>query len=234
MPITVEERVDIVTAQEASILTLRQLKREDAANYTCIVRNREGMDTFTATLRMKSELSTCFPSCTSLTVQSLPVPPQWIKKPQAVIKILQGSSVQIECSARGDPEPMVSIAKKHGRTASLVDSRASSHSALLNTLVIQDSNGSRCPRSRKISSQKHRGKMLASINAKRKTALNRLSKVNLKFKCQVLTFASSLGPSVCSFPSLIYPPSGPVVLASRNGALFRLLKSWVVFGCWTE
>ena len=56
MPITVDERVDIGTTQEASILTLRQLKREDAANYTCIVRNREGMDTFTATLRMRSKL----------------------------------------------------------------------------------------------------------------------------------------------------------------------------------
>ena len=56
MPVSVNERVDIVTAQEASILTLRQLRREDASNYTCIVRNKEGMDTFTARLRMKSKL----------------------------------------------------------------------------------------------------------------------------------------------------------------------------------
>ena len=56
IPVLADERVDVVTAQEASILTLRQLKREDAANYTCIARNKEGMDAFTARLRMKSKL----------------------------------------------------------------------------------------------------------------------------------------------------------------------------------
>ena len=56
MPIIIDERVDIATTQEASVLTLRQLRREDASNYTCIVRNKEGMDTFTARLRMKSKL----------------------------------------------------------------------------------------------------------------------------------------------------------------------------------
>ena len=55
MPFTSDERVDIGITQEASILTLRQLKREDAANYTCIARNQEGMDAFTARLRMRSK-----------------------------------------------------------------------------------------------------------------------------------------------------------------------------------
>ena len=56
MPITTDERVDVVVAQEASILTLRQLKREDAANYTCTAKNKDGMDAFTARLRMRSKL----------------------------------------------------------------------------------------------------------------------------------------------------------------------------------
>ena len=61
IPITVDERVEMVTAQELSTLTLRQLKREDAANYTCIVKNKEGMDAFTAKLRMRSKLSSALP-----------------------------------------------------------------------------------------------------------------------------------------------------------------------------
>ena len=56
IPIVVDERVDTSTTQELSTLTLRKLKREDAANYTCIARNKEGMDAFTARLRMKSKL----------------------------------------------------------------------------------------------------------------------------------------------------------------------------------
>ena len=45
-----------MSGEDASILTFKQLKSQDAANYTCIVRNREGMDAFTAKLSMKSEL----------------------------------------------------------------------------------------------------------------------------------------------------------------------------------
>ena len=56
IPIVVDEKVDTSTTQELSTLTLRKLKREDAANYTCIARNKEGMDAFTARLRMKSKL----------------------------------------------------------------------------------------------------------------------------------------------------------------------------------
>ena len=80
-----------------------------------------------------------------MTIKLLAVPPQWTNKPQAVIKVLEGSSVKVECSARGDPEPVVSLVKKHGMAASLVDSRVHSHSTLLNVLVTQDSNGQRCP-----------------------------------------------------------------------------------------
>ena len=56
IPIIVDDRVDVGTTQDVSTLTLRQLKREDAANYTCIAKNKDGMDAFTARLRMRSEL----------------------------------------------------------------------------------------------------------------------------------------------------------------------------------
>ena len=63
-----------------------------------------------------------------MTTKSFSVAPQWTKKPQALFRIKEGSYLDIECSARGEPEPMVTVVKKQGRAAALVDSRASSHS----------------------------------------------------------------------------------------------------------
>ena len=60
MPIEKSDRINVGTNEDASILTLRQLKREDAANYTCIAKNKEGMDAFTAKLRMRSKLPSAF------------------------------------------------------------------------------------------------------------------------------------------------------------------------------
>ena len=40
------------------------------------------------------------------------------------MKVKEGSLVDIECSARGDPEPVVALFKKQGRAAALVDSPA--------------------------------------------------------------------------------------------------------------
>ena len=53
------------------------------------------------------------------------VPPEWVSKPKDVIKITEGSTVTIECVARGEPEPSVTIARKHGRSSHLLISPAS-------------------------------------------------------------------------------------------------------------
>ena len=58
---------------------------------------------------------------TSVTTKSFAVAPQWTKKPQSLMKVKEGSLVDIECSARGDPEPVVALFKKQGRAAALVD-----------------------------------------------------------------------------------------------------------------
>ena len=49
------------------------------------------------------------------------VPPEWISKPENVLKAKEGSNLKIECPARGEPEPTVTISKKQGRTISPVD-----------------------------------------------------------------------------------------------------------------
>ena len=47
------------------------------------------------------------------------VPPEWISKPQDALTVKEGSSVNIECTARGEPQPTVTIAKD-GRTRDLL------------------------------------------------------------------------------------------------------------------
>ena len=54
-PLAREETISIGTTEDASMLIFRQLRTEDAGNYTCIVKNQEGTDSFTAHLKMKSE-----------------------------------------------------------------------------------------------------------------------------------------------------------------------------------
>ena len=54
-PIAREDKISIVSTEDGSMLTFKQLRPEDAANYTCIIRNTEGMDAFTARLKMKRE-----------------------------------------------------------------------------------------------------------------------------------------------------------------------------------
>lgn len=55
IPLTKNDRISFGTIEDASVLTFRQLKEEDVANYTCMVRNNHGMDTFTAPLVMRSK-----------------------------------------------------------------------------------------------------------------------------------------------------------------------------------
>ena len=49
------------------------------------------------------------------------VPPEWITSPQVVVKTKEGSSVHLECIARGEPVPVISVSRKQG-TQALVDS----------------------------------------------------------------------------------------------------------------
>ena len=55
-PLSETEVLSIRTADDISSLTFRQLSRQDVANYTCLVSNREGKYAHTARLAMKRKL----------------------------------------------------------------------------------------------------------------------------------------------------------------------------------
>ena len=55
LPLEKNERVVLTSTEDISSLTFRQLEIQDVGNYTCIAKNREGMDAFTARLRMNCE-----------------------------------------------------------------------------------------------------------------------------------------------------------------------------------
>lgn len=48
--------ISILTAEDLSSLTFRQLKPSDVGNYTCIVRNEQGLDSHTAPLLVRCKL----------------------------------------------------------------------------------------------------------------------------------------------------------------------------------
>ena len=48
------------------------------------------------------------------------VPPEWVSKPQDVLIVKEGSNVNIDCTARGEPESSVKIAKIQGRAHHLL------------------------------------------------------------------------------------------------------------------
>ena len=52
------------------------------------------------------------------------VPPEWISKPKEMLRVREGSSVVIECTSKGEPEPTVTIEKKDGRNSHLLISLA--------------------------------------------------------------------------------------------------------------
>ena len=52
--------ISIVTVDDFSSLTFRQLKPNDAGNYTCVVRNGQGLDSHTAPLLVRCKLDSSY------------------------------------------------------------------------------------------------------------------------------------------------------------------------------
>lgn len=70
-----------------SVLSIDYVKRQNAGNYTCVVSNQYGSDSYTIKLEVY-------------------VPSNWIIEPQNTTAIY-GSNFKIKCDADGSPEPKI-------------------------------------------------------------------------------------------------------------------------------
>jgi len=73
--------------EDNSVLSINDIKSENAGNYTCSVRNAFGSDSYTIRLEVY-------------------VPSKWINEPQNTSEML-GSNVEINCDADGSPQPKI-------------------------------------------------------------------------------------------------------------------------------
>ena len=105
---------NILTGEEASALTFRQLTRDDSGNYTCLVKNREVSDSHTAQLLMKCKQ--LFLNLWQFNISfGSTDPPRWTKQPTTLLSVKEGSRFDVECQADGVPRPFISIMKNEGR-----------------------------------------------------------------------------------------------------------------------
>lgn len=81
------ENLSIDMQTDYSVLTIVPSSRNDGGNYTCLVENEFGKDSFTAQLFLKA-------------------PPSWIKYPKD-LKTVEGSCIELECRAEGLPQPEI-------------------------------------------------------------------------------------------------------------------------------
>ncbi|XP_054724337.1 cell adhesion molecule Dscam2-like [Uloborus diversus] len=72
---------------DSSVLIIEPVTSKSSGNYSCIISNSHGSDTFTALLTVTA-------------------PPEWIKEPEDIFT-QEGNSLNIECEASGVPKPNV-------------------------------------------------------------------------------------------------------------------------------
>ncbi|GBL76502.1 Down syndrome cell adhesion molecule [Araneus ventricosus] len=81
------KHVDISKHDDFSMLTVNNIKADDAGNYTCNAKNSGGESSHTAYLVVEA-------------------PPFWIKTPHDMTGVY-GSSISLECAAAGSPKPRI-------------------------------------------------------------------------------------------------------------------------------
>ncbi|XP_042147257.1 Down syndrome cell adhesion molecule homolog [Ixodes scapularis] len=81
------KNIQVKTHGDVSLLTITPVDAASAGNFTCIVKNRAGFDSFTSLLEVEA-------------------PPEWKKEPSDKTGVL-GSSVDMDCSATGSPAPKI-------------------------------------------------------------------------------------------------------------------------------
>ncbi|XP_077487062.1 cell adhesion molecule DSCAM-like isoform X2 [Amblyomma americanum] len=95
--------VKIDTHSEVSLLTISPVSAASAGNFTCIVKNKAGFDSFTSLLEVEA-------------------PPEWKREPMDKAGVV-GNTVRIECLGSGSPSPKMSWHVEGGKQCHCHDSR---------------------------------------------------------------------------------------------------------------
>nr|XP_046910785.1 Down syndrome cell adhesion molecule homolog isoform X4 [Dermatophagoides farinae] len=96
IPQSSDSRIKIDVDDDFSTITIKNIKIDDAGNYSCTVQNRFGIDSQWSMLQVK-------------------VPPSWIKEPKDV-NLRMGEEYSVECLADGLPKPKIKWITPSGKT----------------------------------------------------------------------------------------------------------------------
>ncbi|KAH6928161.1 hypothetical protein HPB50_012350 [Hyalomma asiaticum] len=113
--------VKVDTHSEVSLLTISPVSASSAGNFTCIVKNKAGFDSFTSLLEVEA-------------------PPEWKREPMDKSGVV-GSTVRIECLGSGSPSPKMSwhFVRGDGLQQSVSDGMPSKATVYSNgTLVLHE------------------------------------------------------------------------------------------------
>ncbi|XP_053206028.1 cell adhesion molecule DSCAML1-like isoform X2 [Panonychus citri] len=108
--------IRIRTDEESSMLSISAISSSHSGNYSCKISNRFGSDSFTS----------------ELTVEG---PPQWIEKPENVIKSILGEKISVKCSANGYPKPNIQWKMKKDNNWIYIDDKSFGIQTLPNELI---------------------------------------------------------------------------------------------------
>ncbi|XP_077487061.1 cell adhesion molecule Dscam2-like isoform X1 [Amblyomma americanum] len=103
MDATLTKNVHVNTQADFSILNVSPVDATSAGNFTCIVKNKAGFDSFTAYLDVEA-------------------PPEWKREPMDKAGVV-GNTVRIECLGSGSPSPKMSWHVEGGKQCHCHDSR---------------------------------------------------------------------------------------------------------------
>ncbi|CAN7943923.1 unnamed protein product, partial [Ixodes pacificus] len=113
------KNVQIKSHAEVSVLTISPVDASSAGNFTCIVKNRAGFDSFTSLLEVEA-------------------PPEWKREPADKTGVL-GSNVDIDCWGTGSPAPKITWHHVKGKSVHQHHSTVHSNGTLvLSYLDIDD------------------------------------------------------------------------------------------------
>ncbi|XP_064487525.1 cell adhesion molecule Dscam2-like [Ornithodoros turicata] len=95
--------VNIVDSSEYSTLSIQNLVLENSGNYTCVVSNAAGTESYSDSLDIKA-------------------PPVWVREPEDT-SVTAGQSTELQCESKGHPTPTVTWKRIDGTTVTTLSGR---------------------------------------------------------------------------------------------------------------